>query len=87
MIQIVAHGGAAIRVLLALHTGFGATHVAGSGHARLDGSLGRLAKSVRGAVAVLQRRAVRSEVELDDGLNAVTGTFLLAAVQHGTARL
>lgn len=80
MIQIVPHGGAALRILLALLAGFGATHVAGSGHAWLDGSFGLLANGVRVALAVFQCRAVHREVELNYGRNAVTGTFLLVAV-------
>lgn len=86
VVQIVVHGGAALRVSLALVPGFRAAGAGSPGQAGLDGPLGVRAYRVVAAAAVLQRRAVLRQVELDERRDAVARTLLPIPVQHGAAR-
>lgn len=85
MVYIIAHGVSALSVSLALAPGFGATHAARFGQARLNGPFGLPAAGVRGAAAVLQRRAVFGQVQLNQRGDAVTGTFPPLTRQDGFA--
>lgn len=86
VVQIVVHGGAALRVPLALVPGLRAARAGSPGEAGLDGPFGEHAHGVLVAAAVLQSRAIFGHVELDQGVDAVAGTLLLLPVQHGPAR-
>lgn len=65
MVQVVLHGGAALRVPLALQPGFCAARAGSPREARLDGPLGACAFQVFAAAAVLQSRTAFGQVELD----------------------
>lgn len=86
VVQVVVHGGAALRVSFALVPGFRAAGAGSPGQARLDGPLGARAERVVAAAAVLQRRAVLREVELDERRDAVARTLLPLPVQHRATR-
>lgn len=86
VVQVVVHGRAALLVALALAPSLRAAGAGSPGQARLDGPLGPCALLVVGAAAVLQRRAVLGQVELDQRRNAVARALLLLAAEHGPAR-
>lgn len=86
VVEIVVHGGAALRVSLALVPGLRAPGAGSPGQTGLDGPLGVRARRVVAAAAVLQRRAVLGEVELDQRGDAVARTLLPLPSQHRAAR-
>lgn len=86
VVEIVVHGGAALRVSQALVPGRRAPGAGSPGQTGLDGPLGVRARRVVAAAAVLQRRAILGEVELDERGDAVARTLLPLPVQHRAAR-